>query len=639
MSVSRVDQLYRKLLLTKFFTKGWGKPDNLKRLFAFRKILSNRDQCQHLVSADYPIHIDKEYRDGGFRILEGHFTSPFVHHMPGIMPPEVEKASFQMILPVKWRDPHLKPVCIHLAGTGDHFFWRRRLLTARPLLKESGIASIILENPYFLSSLTVLKDGARKPKQQLRSSLHNVSDLFVMGGALVLESMALLHWCEREGWGPLGISGISMGGHMVSGVATLWPKPISVIPILSWTTASIIFTEPIADQVSQMFRNGVLLNPGVHYMASLAATNWTKPIPLIPCLSWSTASCVFTKGVMSGAIPWETLQEQFFENSIYQDEIKHLIVSPEDLRKNAYSMGQQFVKDYSANVAELPPTVPKITSHCKYEPSISAFEHHALRMRSELPSVTTKVQSGPESLNNGAETSFSAQEFLEKSNHTTQTVTSKGLGVPVELTTPLQEGTMASVPSEMMESSRNKISKKQPDSTFGTESNFLSPASSQVQPPLQSRRHRKSQDSMMPITLSYAKTKGLQQQQRKKEGSDQVPFTQQKQRKKEGSDQAPFTLQHAMAKSNLMESGDNQLHGLREEAFNFMRGVMDECTHLGNFSIPVDPELIIIVSAKQDAYVPRDGVLPLDQLWPGCEVRYIDQGHVGAVLLHQKIFR
>ena len=30
-------------------------------------------------------------------------------------------------------------------------------------------------------------------------------------------------------------------------------------------------------------------------MASLAATNWTKPIPLIPCLSWSTASCVFTE--------------------------------------------------------------------------------------------------------------------------------------------------------------------------------------------------------------------------------------------------------------------------------------------------------------------------------------------------------
>ena len=28
--------------------------------------------------------------------------------------------SFQMVLPVKWQDAHLKPVCIHLAGTGDH---------------------------------------------------------------------------------------------------------------------------------------------------------------------------------------------------------------------------------------------------------------------------------------------------------------------------------------------------------------------------------------------------------------------------------------------------------------------------------------------------------------------------------------
>ena len=29
-------------------------------------------------------------------------------------------------------------------------------------------------------------------------------------------------------------------------------------------------------------------------MASLAATTWPKPIALIPCLSWSTASTAFT---------------------------------------------------------------------------------------------------------------------------------------------------------------------------------------------------------------------------------------------------------------------------------------------------------------------------------------------------------
>ena len=47
-----------------------------------------------------------------------------------------------------------------------------------------------------------------------RSSLHNVSDLFVMGGGLILESLVLFNWCERMGFGPLGASGISMGGHV-----------------------------------------------------------------------------------------------------------------------------------------------------------------------------------------------------------------------------------------------------------------------------------------------------------------------------------------------------------------------------------------------------------------------------------------
>lgn len=54
----------------------------------------------------------------------------------------------------------------------------------------------------------IISDGLR------RSSLKNVSDLFVMGGALILESTVLLHWLEREGYWPLGITGISMGGYV-----------------------------------------------------------------------------------------------------------------------------------------------------------------------------------------------------------------------------------------------------------------------------------------------------------------------------------------------------------------------------------------------------------------------------------------
>ena len=70
-----------------------------------------------------------------------------------------------------------------------------------------------------------------------------------------------------------------------------------------------------------------------------------------------------------------------------------------------------------------------------------------------------------------------------------------------------------------------------------------------------------------------------------------------------------------------------------------MRGVMDECTHLAHFDRPVDPSLVIIVAANHDAYIPRDKVISLTDLWPGCEVRYIDEGHVSAFLFKQNEFR
>jgi len=35
-----------------------------------------------------------------------------------------------------------------------------------------------------------------------------------MGGCLILESLVIFHWCEREGFGPLGVTGLSMGGHV-----------------------------------------------------------------------------------------------------------------------------------------------------------------------------------------------------------------------------------------------------------------------------------------------------------------------------------------------------------------------------------------------------------------------------------------
>ncbi|KAL1129689.1 hypothetical protein AAG570_012633 [Ranatra chinensis] len=154
--------------------------------------------------------------------------------MPDLLPIEAKNANFQILLPNKWNSNHYKPVCLHMAGTGDHYFWRRRHLLAKPLLTKAGIASIILENPYY---------GSRKPHDQVRSVLHNVSDIFVMGGCLILEALTIFNWCKQQGLGPLGVTGFSMGGHMASLAASCWPHPIVLVPCLSWSTASSVFTE------------------------------------------------------------------------------------------------------------------------------------------------------------------------------------------------------------------------------------------------------------------------------------------------------------------------------------------------------------------------------------------------------------
>ncbi|XP_036709250.1 protein ABHD18 isoform X2 [Balaenoptera musculus] len=414
MGVSKLDILYRRLLLTKLFIRGWGRPEDLKRLFAFRKIIGNRERCQNLVSSDYPIYIDKIEEQSDCKILDGHFVSPMAHYVPDIMPVESVIARFQFIVPKEWNSKY-RPVCIHLAGTGDHHYWRRRTLMARPMIKEARMASLLLENPYY---------GCRKPKDQIRSSLKNVSDLFVMGGALVLESAALLHWLEREGYGPLGMTGISMGGHM----------------------------------------------------ASLAVSNWPKPMPLIPCLSWSTASGVFTT-------------------------------------TDSFKMGQEFLKHF-------PSSADKLTNL-------------------NLVSRTLNLDMVDEVVSQKA-------AECHKSSKTSISATSEGLL--------LQDTSRMGCFNQTLSTSKSSYTRCNPQSYH-----------------LLSKEQRRS------------------------------------------------TLQ--------------------KESLIFMKGVMDECTHVANFSVPVDPSLIIVVQAKEDAYIPRTGVRSLQEIWPGCEIRYLDGGHISAYLFKQGLFR
>ncbi|KAK5639583.1 hypothetical protein RI129_012075 [Pyrocoelia pectoralis] len=424
MSISRLDKLYRRILLTKFFVKGWGNPNHILRLFQFRKEISNRSKCVELVPNNYPITILHQQSTENYQIIEGTFDSPLAHYLPDIVIPEVKPARFQLIFPTKFKSNTYRPLCIHLAGTGDHHFWKRRNVMAVPLLKHE-ISALLLENPFY---------GIRKPKNQFRSSLHNVSDIFVMGGCLVLECLVLLRWCESLGFGPLGISGLSMGGHM----------------------------------------------------ASLAATSWPKPLVLVPCLSSSTASTVFTEGVMSQSINWDLLQKQFNSDSKFHNILSKLCTIVDD--------------PFQSNLSLL----------------------------SDMEIPKSKI--------------------------------SRNQLTPYDLINLLRSNNCSAFSNEYS--------------------------------------HKKNTTMASVLNLNIV---------------------------------------NVLRDPRFFSNWDVKRRDA--EAVWFMKGIMDECTHLKNFSIPFDTSLIYAICAMHDGYVPNYGCCKLEDVWPKATIRYVNSGHVGAYLWYLNLFR
>merc|ERR1712062_6622 len=102
--------------------------------------------------------------------------------------------------------------------------------------------------------------------------------------------------------------------------------------------------------------------------------------------------------------------------------------------------------------------------------------------------------------------------------------------------------------------------------------------------------------------------------------------------------QSRFLLQMIpkIIRNDAKGAGDS----LHREAVYFMRGIMDECTHLRNYDVPLDTSLIYIVVAENDAYQPREGIAALPDIWPGAKIQYIEgKGHVSSYLTKQNVFR
>lgn len=77
----------------------------------------------------------------------------------------------------------------------------------------------------------------------------------------------------------------------------------------------------------------------------------------------------------------------------------------------------------------------------------------------------------------------------------------------------------------------------------------------------------------------------------------------------------------------------------QQETVSTLRTILDAATHLATFPSPLVPQLAVFVAAKDDVYVPRQNVTDVRSVWPGCEVRYVEGGHVSSTLLNQSHFR
>ena len=193
--MSIVDKVVKRVLLTSLFGDGWGDQET------FNKLLKLRQSYKGGGLAAYPEHGNNQFKLTELKKTSKHvnnftgsFVSPLCAASPDLLPPESRTCKFLMTLPAEWKSSRERRVCLHYAATGDHSFWRRYRFLAHPLARDYNIGSVVVENPFY---------GTRKPKNQKRSGIRHVSDLFTMGSALIMEGDFLLNWLRSQVGQPL----------------------------------------------------------------------------------------------------------------------------------------------------------------------------------------------------------------------------------------------------------------------------------------------------------------------------------------------------------------------------------------------------------------------------------------------------
>lgn len=303
-------------------------------------------------------------------------------------------------------------------------------------------------------------------------------------------------------------------------------------------------------------------------MASLAAANWPKPVVLVPCLSWSTASNVFTNGVMAQSINWDVLETQYFSDGNYRERLARMVTIVDD----AFLAGQRFVQHFNNSILKLKDDI------------------HEAHINDDSGEIVNML-----GINRTNNTLNISPALLKKLFSKDEKCTLTKVEIN-ELNEKIREA------QSKWRSKENTVTK-----ASGT-SNYDHMEALQVMRMANGIANKTTAVDAITALIFGSTTKLMN-----------------------------FILPGRSAAEATTQTDTSEWW--QREALQFMRGVMDECTHLKNFSMPVDTDLIIAVCAKDDGYIPRDDCTSLQDIWPGAEIRFLDAGHVSAYVLHQKIFR
>ncbi|GMY14147.1 protein ABHD18 [Fagus crenata] len=225
--------MHRTKISPLFFSRGWGgtKLELLERMI--------KQLFPEVEGQNWPPTMVKPiwktvWETKNACLREGVFRTPCDDQLLNALPPESHNVRVAFLTP-KFVPPQKMACVVHLAGTGDHTF-ERRLRLGGPLLKEN-IATMVLESPFY---------GQRRPRLQFGAKLLCVSDLLLLGRATIEEARSLLYWLDsEEGFGKMGICGLSMGGVHAAMVGSLHPTPVATFPFLSPHSAVVAFCEGI----------------------------------------------------------------------------------------------------------------------------------------------------------------------------------------------------------------------------------------------------------------------------------------------------------------------------------------------------------------------------------------------------------